>query len=215
VSESHRAVLFDVDGTLLDVMPNLRRVWAEWAVRHALDPELVWQTALVRRPEETFGIVAPSLDVASCLEVLHEIEDEDARSGSYTAFDGAGELLDALPPCAWALVTGNYAHRVSIRFSRLGLPLPEVIVDAGAVTRGKPHPEGYLKAARALGRHPEECLVVEDGHSGISAARAAGMEVWAVNANADLAERAKADRVFESLGLASADILNWLSITGR
>jgi sugar-phosphatase len=207
--------LFDVDGTLLDVMPNLRRVWAEWAARHALDPELVWQTALVTRPTETFGIVAPSLDVASCLAVLHEIEDQDARSGNYAAFDGTSELLGALRSSAWALVTGNYEHRVRIRFSRLGLPLPEVIVDAQAVTRGKPHPEGYLKAAQALGRHPEECLVVEDGHAGITAARAAGMEVWAVNVNPHLAERAKADRVFPSLSLAAADILNWLSAARR
>lgn len=211
MSELQRAVLFDVDGTLLDVMPNLRRVWAEWAARHALYPELVWQTALVTRPTETFGIVAPSLEAASCLAVLHEIEDEDARSGNYAAFDGTSELLSALRPSAWALVTGNYAHRVRIRFSCLGLPLPQVIVDAEAVTLGKPHPEGYLKASRALGRHPEECLVVEDGHSGIVAARAAGMEVWAVNVNADLAKRAKADRVFPSLSVAAADILNWLS----
>jgi mannitol-1-/sugar-/sorbitol-6-phosphatase len=212
--ERHRAVLFDVDGTLLDVMPNLRRVWAEWATRHALDPEPVWQTALVTRPAETFGIVAPSLDVASCLTVLHEIEDEDARSGNYRAFDGADKLLGELHPSTWALVTGNYAHRVRIRFSRLGLPLPEVIVDAEAVRRGKPHPEGYLTAARALGRHPEECLVLEDGHSGIAAARAAGMEVWAVNVNLPM-HGAGADRAFPSLSLAAADILDWLSVSGR
>jgi mannitol-1-/sugar-/sorbitol-6-phosphatase len=210
-----RSVLFDVDGTLLDVMPNLRRVWAEWAARHALDPEFVWQTALVTCPTETFGIVAPSLDVASCLAALHEIEDEDARCSDYGAFDGASELLNTLHPSAWALVTGNYAHRVRIRFSRLGLPLPQVIVDAEAVARGKPHPEGYLKAARALGRHPEECLVLEDGHSGITAARAAGMEVWAVNINPRLTERVTADRVFPNLSLATTDVLDWLSVAKR
>ena len=134
-----RAVLFDVDGTLLDVLPNLRRVWTEWALQHDLDPELVWRTALVTRPSETFAAVAPSLDPVSCLATLHELEDEDARSGNYMAFDGASQLLATLEPSDWAIVTGNYAHRVRIRFERLGLQLPRVVVDAESVTRGASH----------------------------------------------------------------------------
>lgn len=210
-----RAVLLDVDGTLLDVLPNLRRVWADWALRHHLDPELVWQTALVTRPTETFAAVAPSLDPASCLAVLHELEDEDAHSGSYTAFDGARELLHTLRPADWAIVTGNYAHRVRIRFERLGLPLPRVIVDADSVTRGKPHPEGYLKAAKALGRRPDQCLSLEDGESGIAAARRAGATVWAVNVESDQSGIEIAHRTYSTLKAATEDVIEWLDSASK
>ncbi|HXC46555.1 MAG TPA: HAD-IA family hydrolase [Solirubrobacteraceae bacterium] len=211
LSESRSAVLFDVDGTLLDTLPNLRRVWASWALRHDLDAELVWQTALVTRPLETFAKVSPTLDPARCLKALHEIEDDDARNGDYTAYDGASELLSALRPDSWAIVTGNYAHRVRIRFDRLGLALPHVIVDADTVTRGKPHPEGYMLAARALGCSPEKCLALEDGESGLAAARNAGLTVWAVNANSDSPGVEGADRVYPTLKLAAENVIRWLA----
>jgi len=144
------------------------------------------------------------------LAVLHELEDEDAHSGSYTAFDGASELLGSFRPADWAIVTGNYAHRVRIRFERLGLPLPQVIVDADSVKRGKPHPEGYLKAAKALGRRPDQCLSLEDGESGITAARRAGVTVWAVNVKSDQSGIEIAHRTYPTLKLATEDAIEWL-----
>lgn len=209
--DSRRAVLLDVDGTLLDTLPSLRGVWARWALRHDLDVKLVWRVALVTHPLETFETVAPALDPARCLEVLHEIEDEDARNGDYAAYDGAGALLRALQPYRWAIVTGNYAHRVRIRFERLGLPLPQVIVDAGTVSSGKPHPEGYTLAAKALGCRPDQCLALEDGESGIAAARRAGLTVWAVNASSDSAGLENADRVYSTLEFATDDVIRWLA----
>jgi mannitol-1-/sugar-/sorbitol-6-phosphatase len=207
---ARRAVLLDVDGTLLDVLPNLRRVWTDWALLHDLDPELVWQTALVTSPRQTFATLAPALDPAFCLQTLHEIEDEDARSGSYGAFEGARELLGALSEADWAIVTGNYAHRVRIRFERLGLPLPRVIVDADSVARGKPHPDGYLRAVKALRRHPNQCLALEDGASGIEAARRAGVLVWAVNIQSGQADLSTAQRTYRTLKLATEDVIDWL-----
>lgn len=176
-----RYALFDVDGTLVDAVRNQREMWRTWAIRYRLDPEEVYQVALRTRPVETFAQVAPDRDPQECLALLHELEDEDVRSGVYRAFDGAAELLRGLPPGSWALVTSNYEHRVRGRFGRLGLPVPEVIVDAAMVEQGKPAPEPYLKAAVLLGATPQDCLVVEDAPAGVASGLQAGMTVWTVN----------------------------------
>jgi sugar-phosphatase len=202
-----RGVLFDVDGTLLDVLANLRRVWDSWADRHGLDRDAVYACATRTIPRETFARVAPDRDPRDCLAALHELEDADARDGYYQAFDGALELLRDLPSDAWAVVTSNYAHRVRIRFGRLGLPEPPVLIDAEAVTRGKPDPEGYLTAANRLGVAPEHCLVCEDGESGIRAGITAGMTVWAVNAGAT---STLAHRRYPTLARAVPHIQRWL-----
>ncbi|MFJ8072897.1 HAD family hydrolase [Streptomyces sp. NPDC096176] len=175
-------VLFDVDGTLVDALANQRRVWRTWAERYGLDADEVHRVALRTRPVETFAVVAPDRDPRECLAALHELEDEDVRTGVYAAFDGAAELLNALPHRAWALVTSNYEHRVRGRFARTGLPVPTVVVDASAVSEGKPSPEPYLLAAQRLGAEPRDCLVVEDAPSGVTSGLRAGMTVWGVNA---------------------------------
>ncbi|MFJ5288626.1 HAD family hydrolase [Streptomyces sp. NPDC088348] len=178
---ARKYVLFDVDGTLIDAVDNQRRVWRVWAERYGLDPDAVHQVALRTRPMETFAEVVPDRDPRECLAVLHELEDEDVRSGVYGAFDGASELLNALPAGAWALVTSNYEHRVRGRFARTGLPVPDVIVDAASVAEGKPSPVPYLLSAERLGAGPEDCLVVEDAPSGVLSGLRAGMTVWGVN----------------------------------
>ncbi|MFF8652840.1 HAD-IA family hydrolase [Streptomyces huasconensis] len=201
-----RYVLFDVDGTLIDAVSNQRRVWATWAERYGLDADEVYRVALRTRPVETFARVAPDRDPGECLAVLHELEDEDVRSGVYAAFDGASELLHGLPPGSWALVTSNYEHRVRGRFLRTGLPVPELIVDAAAVDEGKPSPEPYARAAAALGAEPEDCLVIEDAPSGVRSGLSAGMTVWGVN-GATAAEGAH--RHFTDLREAVPHILAW------
>ncbi|MFF4503573.1 HAD family hydrolase [Streptomyces sp. NPDC001401] len=200
---SGKCVLFDVDGTLIDAVDNQRRVWATWAGRYGLDAAEVHQVALRTRPMETFAKVAPDRDPGECLAALHELEDDDVRSGVYTAFDGASELLGGLPPGSWALVTSNYEHRVRGRFARTGLPFPSVIVDAAAVDEGKPSPVPFLLAAERLGARPEDCLVVEDAPSGVEAGLRAGMTVWGVNSATAVVG---VHRHFVSLRAAVADI---------
>lgn len=160
--------------------------------------------ALRTRPLETFAAVAPDLDPHACLMALHTLEDEDVRSGAYTAFDGAFRLLHGLPTGSWALVTSNYARRVRGRFLRTRLPIPKVIVDAAAVERGEPLSDPYLLAARRFGVPSEHYLVVEDAPSGVQAGLRAGMTVW--NVNTPVAVDG-AHRHFERLRDAVDDIL--------
>lgn len=200
-------MLFDVDGTLVDALENQRRVWYAWAAHYQLDPAVVYQTALQTRPLDTFAAVMPDADADQCLQLLHDLEDEDARIGTYSAFSGAVELLAALPRQRWALVTSNYAHRVRIRFQQTGLRLPEVIVDASMPVHGKPHPAPYLLAAERLGVAPGACLVIEDTASGVHAGVAAGMTVWAVNTPVPLPG---CHRHYASLQAAADDIRNHL-----
>lgn len=201
---SRKFVLFDVDGTLMDAVANQRRVWHAWAAHHGLDGDEVYAVALRTRPVETFAAVAPGQDPDACLALLHSLEDEDVRSGTYAAFDGAAALLRALPADRWALVTSNYEHRVRGRFERTGLPLPSLIVDAASVSEGKPSPAPYLLAAGKLGAEPSDCLVVEDAPSGVRSGLDAGMTVWTVNTPAP-AEGSH--RHFASLAAAADDIL--------
>ncbi|MGW3200574.1 HAD-IA family hydrolase [Streptomyces sp. NPDC001118] len=203
-----RYVLFDVDGTLIDALDNQRLVWRTWAERYGLDPDEVHRVALRTRPLETFAQVAPDQDPRECLAALHELEDEDVRSGTYAAFDGAAELLNALRPGTWAVVTSNYEHRVRGRFARTGLPVPEVLVDAAAVEEGKPSPVPYLQAAARLGAKPEQCLVIEDAPSGVQSGLYAGMTVWGVNTPAAVEG---VHRHFGSLREAARDILAFVS----
>lgn len=120
-------VLFDVDGTLIDAVSNQRRVWGTWAQRYGLDPGEVYGVAPRTRPMETFAQVAAERDARECLAVLHELEDDDVRSGVHTAFEGASELLRNLPWGAWALVTSNYEHRVHRHFLGLREAAPHIL----------------------------------------------------------------------------------------
>ncbi|MFI6472793.1 HAD family hydrolase [Streptomyces sp. NPDC050516] len=207
-----KCVLFDVDGTLIDAVENQRRVWAAWAARYGRDPEETYRVALRTRPMETFAEVVPDRDPRECLAALHALEDDDVRSGVYSAFDGARELLTGLVPGAWALVTSNYEHRVRGRFARAGLPVPGVIVDAAAVAEGKPSPAPYLLAAELLGAEPADCLVVEDAPSGVAAGLRAGMQVWGVNAAVPVAG---VHRHFATLNEGVPEILAFVSATTR
>ncbi len=201
-------VLFDVDGTLIDALDNQRRVWETWAERYGLNPVEVYEVALRSRPIDTFAQVAPDRDPHACLTLLHELENEDVRSGAYAAFDGAADVLNGLPLGSWALVTSNYEHRVRARFARTRLPVPDVIVDAAAVGQGKPSPVPYLFAAELLGARPEFCLVIEDTPSGVQAGLSAGMTVWSVNAADPVSG---SHRHFETLLDASSAILGFAS----
>ncbi|MGW4806506.1 HAD-IA family hydrolase [Kitasatospora sp. NPDC004272] len=170
------AVLFDVDGVLLDSLPAYRRIWTAWAALRALDAEHVWRHTFGRRPEDTVREVAPALDPAAERRVLTGLMHREGDA-AFPAADGAAELLTALRPGGWALVTSGVRDPVRRRFALAGLPLPAVQVYGDDVREAKPHPEPYLLAARRLGVDPRRCLVVEDAPAGVAAGAAAGCTV--------------------------------------
>ena len=167
------ALLFDLDGVLVDSAECVRCVCTDWAIARGLDPAYVLAFGQGRRVQETVRGVAPHLDINREVATLVSLEAR-TTDGLYPV-PGAAELVAGLPPDAWAVVTSGARSVATLRLGHVHLPIPRTFITADDVEHGKPHPEGYLAAARALGRTPAECIVIEDAPPGIDAARAAGM----------------------------------------
>ena len=169
------AMLFDLDGVLIDSTPAVARVWTQWAIRHGFDPEKTVREAHGRPSIESIRELLPDADhEAENLEVeRQEIED----TGGVIPLPGALALLTSLAPNRWAIVTSCTRPLAEVRIRTAGLPVPPAIITSSDITNGKPHPEPYITGARALGFTPETCLVVEDVPAGIRSGKAAGARV--------------------------------------
>ena len=203
-----RAILFDVDGVLLNSTATHRRIWSEWADGVSLDFESVWTASHGRRISETLADVAPHLDPMREEARIGEIM--LAQGDAFPAQPGARTLLLGLQAGCWAVVTSANGDNVRHRFTLAGLPVPEVLIDNGAGGQGKPHPEGYLTGAASLGRRPGDCLVVEDAPAGVAAGKAAGMTVLALGTTHEAADLDEADLFEPSLSDAAPFIQRWL-----
>ncbi len=168
-----RAILFDMDGTLVDSTPVVERQWKRFAQRHSLDYAEIMKISHGRRNEETIRKIAPHL---ARPEIFAEFDAEEIEDlGGVTAVGGAGELLARLTQSEWAVVTSASRALARSRLGAVQLPVPNVLIGADDVEHGKPHPQGYLLAARRLGVDRGSCVVFEDTVPGLEAARAAGM----------------------------------------
>lgn len=172
------ALLFDLDGVLVDSTANVERHWREWATRHGLDVARILSVVHGRRAIDTIREQAPHLDAERELATL--VEAESRETSGITVIPGAAELLAALPPERWAIVTSGPYPVALARLRTADLPVPAVMITADRVKAGKPDPEGYLAAARTLGFAPQRCIVVEDAPVGVEAARRGGMRCIAV-----------------------------------
>lgn len=185
------AVLFDLDGVLVDSTPAVERVWRGWANEHGLDPDYVVQWAHGRRSIETIRRVAPALEAAKENLKVERREIEDL--GGVRAIEGAAELLAAIPPDHWTVVTSATRELAEARMRYVNLPLPKDAVTAEMVVRGKPDAEAYLKGATLLGFPPAECLAIEDTAAGIASAKSAGMQVIGLTTTYQAHELREAD----------------------
>jgi mannitol-1-/sugar-/sorbitol-6-phosphatase len=192
-----RAILFDLDGVLVDSTPAVARVWSAWAIQHGFDPKVAVATAHGRRSIETIRLLAPHLD-AEKENVRVERMEIEAKEG-VVALRGAADLLRALPAERFAVVTSATRALALARLRYAGLPAPANLVSADDVSLGKPSPEPYLKGAALVAMPPADCLVFEDVPNGITAARAAGMRVIALKTTFTAGELAQADVVVDTL----------------
>ena len=191
------AVLFDVDGVLVESREATERVWVEWAAGHGIDADTLRAAMHGVRSADVIRALVPGLDAERESEVVEgrQVEDLDG----VRAIRGAAEALRALDPERVAAVTSATRPLAEARLRAAGIEPPAVIVFAGDVARGKPDPEGYLTAAARLGVDAADALVVEDAPQGIEAGRAAGAATIGVTSTHPAAELAAADIVIETL----------------
>src|SRR6266481_4299198 len=185
-SLSCRALLFDMDGVLVDSTAAVARVWAVWALKHGLDPETVVKVAHGRPSISTIRELLPRADHEAEDREVERLEIEDVEG--IAALPGAAELLRVLPANKYAIVTSATRPLADVRLLAAGLPVPENLVTARDAKRGKPHPDPYLRGAQLLRVPPAECVVIEDAPSGIRAGKAAGARVVALRTTASDAE---------------------------
>jgi sugar-phosphatase len=194
----HRsAILFDIDGVLVDSTRSVERQWRIWAREQGIDEEKVAAIAHGVRSIEVIRKLAPQLDAAAEVRKLESREVADHNS--VAVMPGAADLIRAIPDGLWCVVTSGTRHLATARLQLAGIPIPKVMVTADDVAEGKPHPEPYLKGAKLLGMNPAECLVIEDAPAGIQSAHAGGMKVIALASTYPASALSEADAVVQRL----------------
>ncbi|HET7440329.1 MAG TPA: HAD-IA family hydrolase [Terriglobales bacterium] len=191
------AILFDLDGVLVDSTRSVARLWKLWAKENKLDPAQLLEIAHGRRTIEVVRLLTPHLPAEAEVEKIEAREAADTHGVS--VMPGAVELVASIPQRRWAVVTSGTRYLATARLRLAKIALPEVLISADDVVNGKPHPEPYLKGAQRLGFRPEECLVIEDAPAGIAAAHAGGMKVIALASTYPAGELREADAVIGKL----------------
>jgi sugar-phosphatase len=172
------ALLFDLDGVLIDSTPAVARVWRRWAIEHGFQPDEVVRKAHGRPSLATICDYLPHADHQAENREFERREIEDLEG--VVAWPGALELLRSLPRDRWAIVTSCTRSLAEVRLKAVGLPRPTRFVTANDIRNGKPAPDPYRQGAETLGFAPAECVVVEDAPAGIVSGKAAGSKVIAL-----------------------------------
>ena len=190
------AIVFDLDGVLVDSNATSERHWQVWAAQRGIDYAEIEAIHFGRPTVEVIRKVAPHLDAVREAEGKENTEADDTTT--LQAFPGVASLLSALPVGRWGVATSGKRRTATIRLNYTGLPIPEVFVTANDITRGKPDPEPYLLATKRLGFHPADCVVIEDAPSGIRSAKAAGARVIGVTTTNPPSALSEADLILNA-----------------
>ncbi len=193
------AVLFDMDGTLVDSTPAVERSWATWGLEYGLTRSAL-EAGHGQPAAQLVTALLPADRIAQGLARIAELELTDVHD--ITILPGALALLKALPADRVAIVTSATRALATARIAAAGLPAPAAVVTFDDVTRGKPDPEPFLTGAARLGVDPSRCLVVEDAPAGVAAGAAAGCATLAVTTTSTR-DQLHADLVVDSLAEVS------------
>lgn len=174
-------LLFDMDGTLVDSTASVERAWTRFAGRHGLEASAILAVAHGRPTIEVVAEFAPhGVDVVAETDRI-EAEEID-RTDGISEIPGAAALLGSLDPARWAVVTSATRALTLRRLAAVGIPLPKILIAADDVTKGKPHPQPYMLAARALGADATDAVAFEDAPAGLTSASSAGAATVVVGA---------------------------------
>ena len=194
------ALLFDLDGVLINSTPAVARVWRRWAIEHGFNPDEVVARAHGRPSLTTVSEYLPNAD--------HQAENREVERREIADLDGvvplpgALELLESLPLDRWTIVTSCTRPLAEVRIRAAGLPLPRKMITSTDITHGKPHPEPYLKGASLLGVAANDCVVFEDVPAGVQAGKASGARVIAFTSTVqeNILRTAGADWILQNCG---------------
>jgi sugar-phosphatase len=192
-----KGILFDMDGVLINSIGSVVRCWQRWAAMYDVPDAAHYEVPHGKRAIDIVKLLRPDIDPQEGLRVIEDMEMQDMAD--LAVLPGVKALLEGLPPERWAIVTSATRRLLLGRLVAAGLPVPDRIISADMVERGKPDPEPYRRGAKLLGFRAEECVVVEDAPSGVGAGIAAGCRVLGVLGTHSLDELRKASWVVASL----------------
>ena len=173
-----KGILFDMDGVLVSSIGGVERCWRRWAAHYGVPGAQMFDVPHGVRAIDIMRSLVPGIDTVEGLRLIEDMELEDVAD--LQVLPGAAELLRSLPEGRWAVVSSATQRLLIGRLAAAGLPVPELIISADMVQRGKPDPEPYRRGAELIHARAQDCLVVEDAPSGVSAGVAAGCAVLGV-----------------------------------
>ncbi|KAJ2916456.1 hypothetical protein MD484_g4021, partial [Candolleomyces efflorescens] len=181
------AILFDMDGTLVDSTAGVEGAWHEFSISYpGIDVHDILSSAHGVRTVDNLrnycGIQDPELLEKEALRFEQAIVTSASKDGGsgIKMLPGVSEALREiesrrfLPKPLWCICTSATREYATAALNITGVPFPEVLVAAEDVEKGKPHPDPYLLGAQKLGVDPKNCVVFEDAPSGIRSGLAAG-----------------------------------------
>lgn len=179
------AVIFDMDGVIVDTEPGFYIVANKFLARYGKSitkeyfeqffggaSEYMWKVTT-----EMLGLDVP---VEECLRAVHEIREQRIREEGYEAIDGTLDLIREIHGQGIPLAVASSSSKQEIErvMDYFGIShCFQVLVSGKDCEHPKPAPDVFLKTAEILGMKPEQCLVIEDSNNGVTAAKKAGMSV--------------------------------------